>query len=269
MAKGLSLHIGLNEIDPSHYDEWLSKLKACENDAKDMKDIADKCGFESTLLLAKEANYLNVLKQISLAASKLEKDDIFLITYSGHGTQIKDVSGDETTDQMDETWALYDRMIIDDELYQLWSTFAAGVRIVVISDSCHSESIAKDSQDYSISDALVARSLPGDIALNTYLKHKNMYDASQWLTARGHEVQILASIISISACQDNQSAYDGEKNGRFTCALKNTWNEGRFEGSYYKFYEGISPNLPPIQSPKYNEFGAENEEFQAQNVFTI
>ena len=38
---------------------------------------------------------------------------------------------------------LYDRQLIDDELYQLWSAFTAKVRIVMLSDSCHSGTVAK------------------------------------------------------------------------------------------------------------------------------
>jgi hypothetical protein len=40
MAKGLSLHIGLNRIDPNHYAGWSGTLNACENDARAMQDIA-------------------------------------------------------------------------------------------------------------------------------------------------------------------------------------------------------------------------------------
>ena len=37
------------------------------------------------------------------------------MTYSGHGGQIEDVSGEEE-DKKDETWCLYDGELIDDEV---------------------------------------------------------------------------------------------------------------------------------------------------------
>lgn len=40
MAKGISLHIGLNSVDPVHYQGWDGKLAACEFDAKDMVALA-------------------------------------------------------------------------------------------------------------------------------------------------------------------------------------------------------------------------------------
>jgi len=40
MPKGISLHIGLNAVDPKHYQGWDGVLQACELDAKDMAAIA-------------------------------------------------------------------------------------------------------------------------------------------------------------------------------------------------------------------------------------
>ena len=68
--------------------------------------------------------------------------DIFWITYSGHGSQVPDQNGDES-DGLDETWCLYDCQILDDTLFDLWSRFKEGVRIVIFSDSCHSGTIAR------------------------------------------------------------------------------------------------------------------------------
>ena len=52
---------------------------------------------------------------------------------------------DENEDGYDETWVLYDRQLVDDELYTLWSKFAPGVRIVVLSDSCHSGTAIRET----------------------------------------------------------------------------------------------------------------------------
>ena len=40
MAKGISLNIGLNSVDPNHYGGWDGQLAGCENDANDMAEIA-------------------------------------------------------------------------------------------------------------------------------------------------------------------------------------------------------------------------------------
>ena len=56
MSAGIALHIGLNRVDPIHYQGWDGQLTACEADAKDMVALAKKQGFKSpTLLLTKAA----------------------------------------------------------------------------------------------------------------------------------------------------------------------------------------------------------------------
>ncbi len=139
---GISLHLGLNRVDPLQYGGWDGALKAAEFDAKDMYDLAQAQGFESQLLLTEDATSEAVSNAIGAAASKLTSGDIFFITYSGHGGQIADTDGDEP-DLLDETWVLYDRELLDDELRMLWSLFASGTRILMLSDSCHSGTVAR------------------------------------------------------------------------------------------------------------------------------
>ena len=142
MSKGISLHIGLNFVDPNHYSGWDGELNACEFDANDMHMIADNQGFKGKTLLTKKATRNNVVAEIQSAASKLKSGDIFLISFSGHGGQVPDQNNDET-DGVDETWCLYDGQLIDDEIKVFWTWFAKGVRIFVVSDSCHSGTVIK------------------------------------------------------------------------------------------------------------------------------
>ena len=146
MAKGISLHIGLNHVDPKHYQGWDGELNACIADARDMRALAKKRGFVgNTLLIDGQATAEAVSAAILDASKKLSKGDIFLLTYSGHGGQVRDTNGDEKdNDRMDETWVLFDRQLVDDEVYALWSKFKAGVRILVLSDSCHSGTVVKE-----------------------------------------------------------------------------------------------------------------------------
>ena len=57
-----------------------------------------------------------------------------------------DGSGDVTADkndQLDETWCLYDCMLVDDELCAMSSRFSVSVRIFVLSDICYSGTVTK------------------------------------------------------------------------------------------------------------------------------
>ena len=142
MAKGMALTIGLNSVDPNQYAGWEGKLIACENDAQDLAEVARSRGFEVETLLTADATRKNVMDRISKTAAALKAGDIFLLAYSGHGGQLPDKNNDEP-DALDETWCLFDAQLLDDELYTLWSTFAAGVRLLVLSDSCHSGTVLK------------------------------------------------------------------------------------------------------------------------------
>jgi hypothetical protein len=141
MARGLSIHIGLNLIDVDVYGPG-NELAGCVNDARDLQNLAVAQGFQTTLMLDEGATSEAVIAAISGAANTLRSGDILLLTYSGHGSQVPDKNGDEP-DGKDETWCLYDRMLLDDELYSLWAQFEEGVRIVMLSDSCHSGTVAR------------------------------------------------------------------------------------------------------------------------------
>ena len=141
MARGMSIHIGLNNIDVGYYGPG-NELAGCINDARDMQTLAVGQGFQTTLMIDEQATSEAVIAAISGAANSLQGGDILLLTYSGHGSHIPDKNDDEP-DGEDETWCLYDRMLLDDELYSLWAQFESGVRICVLSDSCHSGTVAK------------------------------------------------------------------------------------------------------------------------------
>ena len=116
MPQGISVHIGLNSVDPTQYEGWDGQLTACEADAKDMQALAKKQKFSSsTLLLTKAATAQAVSDAILGATEALKSDDLFFLTYSGHGGQVNDTNSEEK-DRMDETWVCYDRQLIDDEL---------------------------------------------------------------------------------------------------------------------------------------------------------
>ena len=82
MAKGKSLHIGLNSVDPKAYGGWDGPLNACEADADDMHMLAETSGFSTKKLLTKHATRDAVLKEIREAGKELQAGDIFMISYS-------------------------------------------------------------------------------------------------------------------------------------------------------------------------------------------
>ena len=143
--KGLSLHIGVNAVDPAHYNNWSGELDSCENDAIAMERIASSCGYQTKILLTKDATKRNTLDTITSYASELTAGDIFLFTFSGHGGRVIHFGMQEPEfELLDETLCFYDEMLIDDELKNLyWPLFRKDVRIQCVFDSCHSGGMYK------------------------------------------------------------------------------------------------------------------------------
>ena len=272
-ANGRSLHIGLNRVDRDHYGGWDGTLAGCEFDANDMEAIAKSKGFSTSVLLTEAARSDAVVGEIEAAAKALGPGDIFFLTYSGHGGQVPDLNGDEEWDRSDETWVLYDRQLVDDELYALWGSFAAGVRVVVLSDSCHSGSVTRalfyDASPANETAGSRFKNLPREVQKTTYEEHKDEYDAIQNGHPQGDHVGVGASVLLISGCMDNQLSRDGDRNGLFTQTLKEVWNDGTFSGPYQAFRNEIADRMPSDQTPNFFRVGLNAPLFEQQSPFTV
>jgi hypothetical protein len=282
MTVGRSLHIGLNELDPQHYAGWDGALNACEFDANDMEEIAESRGFETSKLLTREAKCDAVLSAIERAAAQLESGDIYFVTYAGYGGQVPDRNEAEEPDRTDGTWLLYDRQLIDDELYALWAKFRPGVRILVLSDTCHSGSVTKRIEDEDVPDVVATaaeaarlapryRAMPRDTMISTYRQNAELYDDIQKSVPGSTESawEFGATVLMISGCQDHQLSLDGFGNGRFTEELKKVWADGAWQGGYPAFHHAIVEGMPEDQTPNYNLVGASSPDFEQQKPFTV
>jgi hypothetical protein len=291
-AKAMSLHIGLNSVDAGHYGGWGGELCACEFDANDMSAIATKAGMKAKLLLSKQAKRDAVLDGIRGAAGALKAGDLFFLSYSGHGGQVADVTGDEP-DKKDETWCLYDGQLIDDELYFELGRFESGVRVLVVSDSCHSGTVTRAAMQPTSEPVTVSgqhwrsKMMPPGVALRTYREHQAMYDKLQEDVAKkaGKEGEVdpdsmlsrvavsprltalvkafRPAVILISGCQDNQTSMDGDHNGAFTEQLLQVWDNGTYVHphntkavrNYATFHTAIRARMPASQSPNLFTLG--------------
>jgi hypothetical protein len=290
-TKAISLHIGLNGVSAAAYAGWDGPLAACEFDADDMAALARAAGIDATVLLTKKATRAAVLGGLRSAAKALAGGGFFVLSYSGHGGQVPDVTGEEE-DKKDETWCLYDGQLIDDELYFELSRFSAGVRILVLSDSCHSGTVTRAAlMPVATIPSQRPKLMPEPVAMRTYRDHQKFYDDLQKgvAAAAGKRpvdpdsaiAQVAASgrlsaivqkfepeVILISGCQDNQTSMDGEHNGAFTEQLLKVWNQGSFQGNYANFHARIRARMPPTQSPNLFTLGAAGP-FLAQRPFTL
>lgn len=278
MTQGYALHIGLNAVDPSKYAGWHGQLFACENDVAVYKSLAEKAGFQEIhMLLTSHATTDNVLQHLRDAAAQLVSGDMLLLTYSGHGGALIDSNHDETDNfgemsGFDETWCLYDRQLIDDELCDCFGQFSEGVRILVFSDSCHSGSVAKRAAPvdmHTTSDPAAiprARFAPLDVLMRTYNTHKATYDTIQ-APLKTRQDDIRAYVIQFGACQDDELAMEASGNGLFTAQLQQAMREP--VSNYTTLFSVIERGFNGRQHPNLFHYGNKAYDFMGQAPFSI
>ncbi len=235
MPQGFSLHIGVNETDPEHY-EGLPPLHAAVKDALFWEYFAQKSGYQTRKLHDGEATVDAVKNILADYAGQMYPGDILLLTYAGHGGQITNLKqAGLDIEPYDQTWCLFDRQMLDDEIHDCFVAFPEGARIVVVSDSCHSGTITRIANEIDLSKILEqenremavargtdARLLPAAVANLINLKFQDTVyrPLLQKFRFRRKGEDVKASVTLLAACQDHQVTYDGKENGIFTEALR-------------------------------------------------
>ncbi len=129
-------------------------LRGCVNDANDMENLFKILfGFQAdniVKLTDAKATKANIMKNLQemLVGAKSGKYSHLVFTMSSHGTQVPDLSGDES-DRVDEAFCPYDlkekqdewdpeHIIVDDELRDLFIQLPDEIVLEVFLDTCHS-----------------------------------------------------------------------------------------------------------------------------------
>ncbi len=289
-AAKYGVFIGINE-----YPNPNQKLGGCVNDAKKWKNfIKNEFGVSdsnSDILLDVQATRSNIINTIKKYQNKAVSGDVFIITYSGHGALFLDSKSEE----LDETeWIevpsagnppdKYDsaicpidsgettsgkpwrNLILDDELYELFSVFLAkGAAVYFISDSCHSGSIAR---------SLGGKQLNFETANNSEFKYRfastfklfniNSFDSIPKPTFQRTIIQRSVPgnlLLILAGSQDNQFSLDVNtptgRQGLFTASFIEQYQQLKSAGIKPTFaqvmertrpvVEEFSKNIPPIK----------------------
>ena len=257
---GLSIHIGLNEVDSRHYqdrngDPWKGTLRACENDAHAMAELAAELGFRVVPpLLSAAATTDAFTEAMRNASSTLVAGDILWVTYSGHGGQVENTNpDDDESDGLDETWCLFDRQLIDDELYELYRSFVPGIRIVVFSDSCHSGTVTRSPFAPPPDPTWRVKQPPLGVMVGTEEAHAAVYRSVQ----RPSVDPLPGSVVLLSGCQDHQFSTDGDDNGVFTGSVLHAWKDPNARTSLRALHQAVLGRIPKRydQTPNYFVIG--------------
>jgi len=123
----------------------------CTADGDNMQELARACGISDLKVMYDEVcTKENVTAAIAEVGARCASDDYFIFYYSGHGTNIEDLSGEEEDGQYEAFCFVDDAgqislnsCMIDDDFAQIVTdSVPEDARIVILTDCCHSGSIA-------------------------------------------------------------------------------------------------------------------------------
>ncbi len=281
MGHGYSIHIGLNHVDtnsPDYEGVIVPELFGCLRDAACMEALARAQGCtEVTMLEDGDATANRVIEVIGAAAKAMQAGDLLILTYSGHGSRIPDPSR-ASEGGYDPTWVLYDRMVAGKELGAMWPRFEPGTRIAMVSDSCHSGTVDREITLRAMRSLGGAREAVEPVELRTLDPESAEVAAQRYLQSYApppvtRDTEVGAAVLLLAACQDNQTAADGARNGLFTQTLLEAWGPieegGTFEGDYPGFLRTITGKMPPYQTPNLDRAGARAGAFESERPFSV
>jgi hypothetical protein len=242
------------------YPGTANDLAKCVKDAKDWRTLLGSLGFETQLLINSQVTRGNILAALEDLFSAAKAGDIIVFTYSGHGTSVFDVSGDEE-DGYDEALYLYDGALVDDDLRHAIQLTPPGVNLVVIADSCFSGTVTRMAivprgkkpprvryMQTDIFPATILRKkkflsgMTGKISARSKLRGKLIRSPKADSWPEEGMIEIL-----LSGCSDEEYSYEGADNGAFTGAALACFVAGM---TYNEFYAALRQLLPSSEYPQ-------------------
>jgi metacaspase-1 len=235
-----ALLVGLNT-----YPNPENALRGCLNDVRQMAALLrTRFGFvDRTAVLTltdSAATTAAIKKALSWLVAGARPGDVMVFHYSGHGSQVPDVHGDEHGDGLDEIICPYDldweHPFTDDELHGIVGGVPHGARLTVVLDCCHAGTGLREPRRERV------KCLPRPSA-----------GASSGGTRMAASVRRFGSraardgAILVAACREDQVSadafIDGDYHGALTYALCRTIEDRDHPMTYGDLMRGVRASL--------------------------
>lgn len=235
-----ALLIGINRY------QVLPTLNGSLNDIETMRQVlTTRWGFHPqhvTMLTDQAATRTGILAAFERLVQEAGPSDIVYVHYSGHGSQVEDLNGDETDDHLDETLVPHDGRtpsvpdITDDELEAIVTRLKAR-SILIVLDSCHSGTATRSLD-------IRTRSVPKDTRTELYRPSAVQTRQVVPVTA--------ARYVLMTGAAANQEALDGPVGGRyhgfFSYSLSRSMGLVGPSASPREIFSGVEREMKRIQS---------------------
>lgn len=227
--------------------ETSSRFGSCPGCTKDADRIngllKDTFGYSGVLLQSAQATRDAVVGAVKSAISATPEDGLFILYYSGHGgREFLDSTATEEpegADEADEYLCLYDKALLDDDVWRL-ITQCRG-RVFLVFDCCHSQTMFRS----------VASDEALEKGLAIALGEENMVKSTGFTLrprgvplSRGGEIKMLCW----SGCMEAEYSYGSSRGGVMTNAIMSRWRKGV---TYADLWSAVAKDVTKSQSTQH------------------
>lgn len=217
MGRRFALCIGIDAYpNPDH------RLSGCVNDARRWTATLRQLGFEAKLLEDAQASRAAIEHELQALIGNSRAGDVIVLQYSGHGTTVPDLNGDED-DGIDEALCPVDfasgALYIDDDIAEALARVPDGVNLTIFMDCCHSGTNSR------VAVGLSPQGLPTGAKARYVRATPDIVEAHKRFRAGAGRVVPAAPgsggrnrmrDVKFSACLDHQVAMESAGSGEFT-----------------------------------------------------
>lgn len=202
-------------------------LFGCVADTRLWGQTLQRAGFEPPVMLLDEQGTAgNILRALRDLVSASRPGDSVVFQYSGHGTQVPDLNGDEAAGDspgLDEALCPIDyatgAFVIDDDIGGVFDRLPDGVALTCFIDCCHSGTISR----FAVGPGLSGRSRPGErvrymrATPDMIAAHRRFRAGAgappAFAFSRGRDTM---REVVFAACLSTEVAYENDGQGDFT-----------------------------------------------------
>lgn len=214
-GRRLALCVGVDA-----YPDAGDRLGGCVNDARRWSQVLGGLGFQTTLLLDGQASHAAIVRGLRRLVTNSRPGDVIVFHFSGHGTQVDDLDGEED-DGRDEALCPVDfrtgALFLDDDIGQILKDAPHDVNMTLFVDSCHSGTVTR----FAVG---AAQPRPPDYRARYVKPTLQLQEAHRLFRARvpatrailGNGGATRLGHVKFSACQDHELALESNGSGEFT-----------------------------------------------------
>ena len=260
MKRRKAFLVGLNR-----YPDPRNNLKGCVNDVLLMsKVLREQYGFSGTsdikLLTDERATTANIRKGLEGLVADASPGDSLVFHYSGHGSQVRDVHGDELSDNLDEVICPYDmdwdNPFTDDDLAEICAKVPVGALFTVILDCCHSGTGLRNFLRPDLPIRYKFLPAPVEVRHRSEPKIENrgidrsvtMTGPEKGLAVRRFGISVSkTNAVLVAGCRSDQTSadawIDGDYHGALTYYLWRSMRDSKWKTTYRKLISATGSAL--------------------------